>query len=92
MVKSCKYKLFFYVYHLIDDYIDNSNAVADIESNLIKRHEDWQHIDAQMVSEEARLALDRRIHCIFYLMGANGMKVNSIFLIYMNNIDIIFIG
>ena len=62
----------------IDDFINNNFAIEDIEENLIKRHQDWQQIDAQLVSEEGRLALDRRIHCIFYLMGANGMKVGNV--------------
>jgi len=57
-----------------DDFIDNREAVNDVKSDLEKRHQQWLDIRSQAVSEETRLSLDNRIHCILYLVGAHGMK------------------
>jgi hypothetical protein len=71
---ECPLDIHIYNSQGFDDFIDNSNAIRDVAANLLKRHNDWKCVDAQNMSEAARLALDRRIHCLFYLMGANGMK------------------
>ena len=56
------------------DSIDNAFSFDIIRNDLLARHDAWCHIDAQLLSEQERLTMDERIHCVLYFISPNKIK------------------
>lgn len=50
------------------DKIDNSSCFGDVRRDLLDRHKNWRELDGQVMTDEERVSLDSRIHCIFYFI------------------------
>jgi len=47
---------------------NNDKNIESIANSLSKKHSDWIALDVQVMTEEERLNLDERIHCLIYLI------------------------
>ena len=50
------------------DEINNLNSMESIKNYMTDKHFEWINLDAQIMTEEERLNLDERIHCVLYFI------------------------
>lgn len=63
------------LFYFVGDHINNQFSFDLIKQDLVSRHDSWRNLDAQLLTEEERLSLDTRIHCVLYFISPNRIKV-----------------